>query len=154
MDDTRDDTKIEEFKDDFPLLLEAGFIAVKQLDETSAVRIFHAAQVIKPGSTAPQLGLGYISLNKLEVKEARKIFEEIVAKEPENYLARTFLGICFLLTKPKRKQGEEIIQQVLAEAVDPTVKSLAQLSLDWAEKDFKTSKASFFTEQAASDEGQ
>lgn len=153
IEDSKEDSRIEEFKSDFSLLIEAGFVAVKQLDKISATRIFHAAQVIKPNSTAPQLGLGYISLNELDIKEARKAFEEIVGKEPENYLAQTFLGICFLLMKPKRKQGEELIHQVLAKAADPTIKNLAQLSLEWAEKDFKTSKAPFFTAQAASDEG-
>jgi Tfp pilus assembly protein PilF len=101
------DEKLNEFKEDFALLIEAGFIAVKQLDETSATRIFHAAQVMNPDSTAPQIGLGYIALNKLEIKEATKTFEEIIEKEPENYLALTFLGICFLLTKPKRKKGKK-----------------------------------------------
>ncbi len=52
--------KIADFKEDFPLLIEAGFIAVKQLDEISASRIFNAAQAINPHSTAPQIGLGYI----------------------------------------------------------------------------------------------
>jgi Tfp pilus assembly protein PilF len=100
--------KIEDFKEDFSLLIEAGFIAVKQLDEISATRIFHAAQEINPDSTAPQIGLGYIALNKLEVKHATKIFEEVAQKEPENYLAQTFLGICFLLTKAKRKKGKKL----------------------------------------------
>jgi len=97
--------KLQEFKEDFSLLIEAGFIAVKQLDETSATRIFNAAQAMSPNSTAPQLGLGYIALNKLEMKEATKIFETIIKQEPENYLAQTFLGICFILSKPKRKKA-------------------------------------------------
>jgi len=139
-----DEGKIAEFKEDFSLLIEAGFVAVKQLDETSATRIFHAAQAISPASTAPQLGLGYIALNKLELKEATKIFEEIVGKEPENHLAQAFLGICFLLTKPKRKKGEKLIKEVLAKANDPTIKNLAQISLEWAEKDLKKEKAPFF----------
>jgi len=139
-----DESKFGEFKDDFPLLIEAGFIAVKQLDETSANRIFQAAQMISPNSSAPQLGLGYISLNKLEVKEATKIFEEIVKKEPENYLAQTFLGICFLLTKPKRKKGEKLIREAMAKATDPTIKNLGQISLEWADKDLKKEKAPFF----------
>lgn len=136
--------KIAEFKEDFSLLIEAGFVAVKQLDETSATRIFHAAQAMSPTSTAPQLGLGYIALNKLEIKQATKTFEEIVAKEPENLLAQSFLGICFLLTKPKRKKGEELIHQVLAKTTDPTIKNLAQVSLEWAEKDLSKEKAPFF----------
>jgi len=139
-----DEGKLKEFKEDFSLLIEAGFIAVKQLDEMSAGRIFHAAQVLNPLSTAPQLGLGYIALNKLELKEATKIFEEVIAKEPENYLAHTFLGICCLLNKPKRKKGEKIIREAIAKTTDPAIKNLAQISLEWAEKDLKKQKAPFF----------
>ncbi len=136
--------KLKDFKDDFPFLIEAGFIAVKQLDETSASRIFKAAQIISPNSTAPQLGLGYIALNKLELKEATQIFEKIMEKEPENYLAQTFLGICFLLSKPKRKKGEKLIHEAMDKTTDPTIKNLGQVSLEWAEKDLKKEKAPFF----------
>src|SRR5262245_842025 len=108
-----DEAKFRDFKEDFSLLIEAGFIAVKQLDETSSTRIFHAAQAISPDSVAPQIGLGYIALNKLEVKQATKIFEEVTTKDPENYLAQVFLGICFLLTKPKRKKGEQLIKDAI-----------------------------------------
>jgi hypothetical protein len=147
----KNDSKIEDFKEDFSLLIEAGFVAAKQLDETSASRIFHAAQVISPSSTAPQLGLGYIALNKLEIKEATKIFEDIVKKEPDNHLAQTFLGICFLLTKPKRKKGEKMVREILEKASDPTIKSLAQISLEWAEKDLAKEKAPFFASPTGSD---
>lgn len=142
-----DEIKLDQFKEDFSLLIEAGFVAVKQLDEISASRLFQAAQVISPESTAPQLGLGYVALNKLEIKEATKIFEEVLKKEPENYLAQTFLGICFLLTKPKRKKGETLIQESMQKATDPTVKSLCKISLEWAEKDLKKEKAPFFVTQ-------
>lgn len=136
--------KIEDFKEDFSLLIEAGFVAVKQLDEMSASRIFHAAQAIHPTSTAPQIGLGYIALNKLEVKHATKIFEEVTKIEPENYLAQTFLGICFLLTKPKRKKGEKLIQEAMSKSSDPTIKNLGSISLQWAEKDLNDLKSPFF----------
>lgn len=136
--------KLKEFKEDFSLLIEAGFIAVKQLDETSASRLFNATQVLSPNSTAPQLGLGYIALNKLELKEAQKIFEGILKKEPENYLAQTFLGICFLMSKPKRKKGEKLVKEAMEKSSDPTIKSLAQISLEWVEKDLKKEKAPFF----------
>lgn len=139
--------KIEDFKEDFPLLIEAGFIAVKQLDEISASRIFHAAQAINPNSTAPQIGLGYIALNKLEVKQATRIFEEVTQKEPENQLAQTFLGICFLLTKPKRKKGEKLIQEAMEKSTDPTIKNLGTISLQWAEKDLKDLKSPFFNHE-------
>lgn len=139
-----DESKLQEFKEDFALLVEAGFVAVKQLDETSASRIFHAAQAMSPGNTAPQIGLGWIALNKLEVKEATKIFEEVTKKEPENWLAQTFLGMCYLLSKPKRKKGEKLIQEAMEKTNDPTIKNLGQISLEWAEKDLKKEKAPFF----------
>lgn len=138
--------KLDDFLDDFALMIEAGFVAVKQLDEVSATRIFNAAQVLNPMSTAPQIGLGYIALNKLEIKKATKIFESVAKKEPENYLAQTFLGMCFLLTKPKRKHGEEIIKEAMEKTSDPTVKNLGELSLQWAEKDLKKIKSPFFGE--------
>lgn len=138
------DDLMHEFKEDFSLLIEAGFVAVKQLDETSAIRIFNAAQAISPNNTAPQIGMGYIALNKLEIKEATKIFEEVVKKEPENYLAQTFLGICFLLNKPKRKKGEKLIHEAMEKTTDPSVKNLGEVSLEWAEKDLKKEVAPFF----------
>jgi Flp pilus assembly protein TadD len=138
--------KIIEFKEDFALLIEAGFVAVKQLDETSATRIFHAAQALNPHHTAPQIGLGYIALNKLEVKEATRIFETIVQVEPDNHLAQTFLGMCYLLSKGKRKKGEKLIRESMEKTTDPTIKNLGTISLEWAEKDLykKSSKAPFF----------
>jgi len=147
-----DQEKLAEFKQDFALLIEAGFIAVKQLDETSATRIFNAAQVMSPNNVAPQIGLGYIALNKLEIKQATKIFEEVVKKEPENYLAITFLGICFLLTKPKRKKGEKMIHEAMAKTPDPTVKNLGELSLEWAEKDLSKEKSPFFSSAKPAEE--
>ncbi len=137
--------KLRDFKEDFALLIEAGFVAVKQLDETSSKRIFEAAQLLSPNSTAPQIGLGYIALNKLQVKEAAQIFEKVVEREPENFLAQTFLGICFLLNKQKRKKGEKLIKDAMAKSTDPTIKNLGLISLEWADKDLKKmTKAPFF----------
>ncbi len=144
---------IETFKEDFALLIEAGFVAVKQLDELSASRIFQAAQVISPHHAAPKIGMGYIALNKLEVKQATKIFEEVVAAEPKNWLAQTFLGICFLLTKPKRKKGEALIQEAMSQTDDETVKSLGAISLEWAEKDLYKAKSPFFAGQEVEEKG-
>lgn len=143
---------VEAFKEDFALLIEAGFVAVKQLDETSATRIFNAAHIVSPTSTAPMIGLGYIALNKLELKEAVKIFEYVINLEPENYLAITFLGICFLLIKPKRKKGEKLIREAMEKTSDPTIKNLGEISLDWADKDLKKKDAPFFAAKQGADE--
>lgn len=136
--------KLEQFQSDFALLLEAGFLAVKQLDEISALRLFNAAQAINPGSVAPQIGLGYIALNKLDLKEAVRLFKQVIEKEPENHLAQAFYGICLLLNKQKREEGEKLIHDIIAKSDDPTIKALGEVSLEWAEKDLKKMKAPFF----------
>lgn len=138
---------LQEFKEDFALLIEAGFVAVKQLDEVSAMRIFNAAQVMNPTSTAPQIGLGYIALNKLDIKDATRTFESVMKQEPENYLAQTFLGMCFLLNKAKRKKGDQLIRQAMQKTDDPTIKNLGEISLEWAEKDLKKEKSPFFAQK-------
>ncbi|MFV0341059.1 MAG: tetratricopeptide repeat protein [Parachlamydiaceae bacterium] len=140
------DEKLASFKEDFALLIEAGFVAVKQLDELAATRIFQAAQELNKDHAAPKIGMGYIALNKLEIKQATKIFGEVVDKEPENYLAQTFLGICYLLTKPKRKKGEALIKEAMSKTGDETVKNLGSISLEWAEKDLYKAKSPFFAQ--------
>jgi Flp pilus assembly protein TadD len=139
---------LAEYKEDFALLIEAGFVAVKQLDEKSARQIFKAAQVLSPHSTAPHIGLGFIALNKLDTKESDRIFAKIVEREPDNWLAQTFLGISHLLQKSKRKQGEELVRLALESSSDVTVKNLAKVTLEWLEKELKKkdSKAPFFKE--------
>ncbi len=82
----------EEFSEDFALFIEAGFVAVKQLDESSATRLFNAAQLLKPDSMIPKIGLGYIALNKLEMRTATHAFEEVVKAEPDNMLAQNIFG--------------------------------------------------------------
>jgi len=149
METEKDKTEImEEFKDDFSLLIEAGFVAVKQLDEVSAVRIFQAAQAISPSSTAPRIGMGFIAINKLDIKQATQIFEEVAQKEPDNHLAQTFLGICYLLTKGGRKKGEKVIRDAIEKTKDPTIKNLGVIALEWTEKELALkSKTPFFANQ-------
>lgn len=134
---------LEDFNEDFPLLLEAGFVAVKQLDEASARHLFNAAQLLSPESSAPRIGLGYIALNKLEVKEATEIFTEITEEEPDNHLAQMFLGICYLLSKSKRSEGEKLVKSIIKESSDETIVNLGKIALEWAEKDLKKLKSPF-----------
>jgi Flp pilus assembly protein TadD len=142
-----DEQKIEEFKQDFALLLEAGFIAVKQLDETSATRIFQAAQSLSPLHTAPQVGIGYIALNKMEIKEASAIFEKVLQVEPENHLAEAFLAICYLLTKDKIKKGVKMISEIIQKSNEPTIKNLGVVALQWAKDLEKKAKSGPFFSQ-------
>jgi len=141
------------FKEDFALLIEAGFIAVKQCDERSARQIFKAAQILSPKSVAPEIGLGYIALNKMQLKESDAIFEEVVKKEPNNHLATAFLGISYALQKGKRKKGIELLESAKASSDEPTVKNLADITLQWVVKDLekKDSKAPFFQQSKKED---
>jgi len=142
-----DESILEGFKEDFGLLIEAGFVAVKQLDEKSARHLFGAAQLLSPESPAALIGLGYISLNKLEINDATKIFQAVIEKDPDNDLAQAFLGICFLLKKSTRKKGEKLIETVKGKSEDPTVQNLCEVSLAWADKDLKKMKAPFFSSE-------
>lgn len=139
--------RFEAFKEDFALFIEAGFVAVKQLDEISAQRIFEAAQVLNPASAAPKIGFGYIALNKLEIKKASEIFEGIHSEDPDNHIAQTFLGICYLLNKSKRKKGEKLIQDAIEKTDDPSIKNLGKTALNWSEKDLSKVKSPFFRQE-------
>lgn len=140
--------KVALFKEDFSLILEAGFIAIKQCDEISATRLFRAAQEMSPLNTAPTIGVAYIALNKLEVKKATALYEQVLAIEPDNTIAQTFLGICFLLTKNKQKKGEKLIREAMEKTTDPTIKNLGAVALEWSAKDLsKKDKIPFFSSQ-------
>ncbi len=141
-----DETKFADFKEDFSLLIESGFIAVKQLDEVSATRIFQAAQALSPANSAPKIGLGFIALNKLDLKQATEIFEAVNQQEPDNHLATTFLGMCYILSKNKINKGEKLIRESMAQTTDPTIKNLGVVALEWINKDInKKTKAPFFS---------
>lgn len=137
-----EDDLIKTFKEDYALFIEAGFIAVKQLDEVAARRLFKAAELLNPDNPASQLGLGYIALNKLQVTDAIKIFEGILEKDPGHHLAESLLGVCYLLTKNKRKKGEQLILNAKEKTLDPTIKNLADVCMEWSEADLKKKGAS------------
>ena len=62
-------------------------------------------------------------------------------------MAQTFLGMCYLLVKPKRKKGEKLIKEAMEKTEDPTIKNLCAISLEWAEKDLNKIKSPFFKDQ-------
>lgn len=140
------DKLLEPFIEDFGLLIEGGFVATKQLDENSARELFHAAQVLKPDSAAPKVGLGYISLNKLELKDAEEMLKEALEMDKEHHLARAFLGITYLLNDAKREEGQKLLEEAMEKSDDPAIKELGETSLAWADSDLKKNKAPFFGE--------
>lgn len=135
---------IKELKNDFPILIEAGFVAVNFKDEDSANKLFKAAAILNPESSAPDLGFGYIALNKLELDEAQKHFKDVLKKEPEHELAKTFMGISLVFDPKTRTAGKEMISEILKVTEDEHVKNLCTVSLEWIKKDFKDEGGSLF----------
>lgn len=127
---------VEELKSDFPLLIEAGFVAVNQRDEESAKRLFKAAWVLEPHSNAPEIGYGFIALNKLELEKAQKHFQRVLEQDAEHHLAKAFLGITMAFEEKTRQQGKELLEEAMAQSADPHVKKLGETSLLWMQKDF------------------
>lgn len=128
---------LEQFDDDFALFIESGFMAVNQKDEVNAQRCFEAARLLRDESSAPIIGLGYIALNKLEVKKAVEYFKVALEMDPEHHLAKAFLGVAYLLVESKREEGEKLISEAKKASDDPTIANLADISLQWADKDLK-----------------
>lgn len=123
----------KKFKDDFYVLLEAGFIAVNQADEDAAVKLFKAAEMLDPKNILPTVGFGYLHLHKLELSQAIKRFEEALQKEPGNDMAKSLLGICMSLSPEMMAQGEKILAQTM-KSKDPSIKELSNTALDFVEK--------------------
>lgn len=138
------------FQKDFGNLIEVGYIAVKQGNRGAAEKLFKAAQILKPEHTAPTLGFGYIELNAMNLQPARQHFEKVLAQEPNNSMAKVFLGFCYLLSKIQfnRKKlpsglqphevdalahkGQKLIEEALKESDDPGVQKLGKSSLELA----------------------
>lgn len=126
--------QLEKFKQDYILMAEAGFIAVNQTDEDSAVKLFNAATLLDPTSLLPKIGMGYIHLVKLELKQAIKIFEEVLAVDPKNETAKAFLGISLSLNPTECAKGEKVLEEMTKNAQEPMVKNLSITALEFVEK--------------------
>ncbi|MBF5059368.1 tetratricopeptide repeat protein [Candidatus Neptunochlamydia vexilliferae] len=124
---------LSKYDEDFFLFLEAGFIAINQADEDAAVKMFKACELLRPDNSLVQVGIGYLHLHKLELKNAIKCFEEVLAKEPDNEMAKTFLGIAFSLTPDQVTQGEKILEEAAKDSSDSDVKKVANTTLDFVE---------------------
>lgn len=128
---------LQKFKDHFILLCEAGFVAVNQADEDAATKLFRASELLKPENTLPKVGLGYMHMMKLELKQACKMFDEVIAKEPSNEMAKAFLGLSYALTATEANKGQKILEETVKSAEDSQVKKLAHTAIDFIEKFLK-----------------
>ncbi|NGX27486.1 MAG: hypothetical protein K940chlam6_01422 [Chlamydiae bacterium] len=128
---------LQKFKDHFILLCEAGFIAVNQADEDAATKLFKASEMLKPENTLPKVGQGYMHMMKLELKQACNLFDEVIAKDPNNDMAKAFLGLSYALTATEVAKGEKLLEDTAKTASDDQVKKLADTALEFVEKFIK-----------------
>ncbi|MCH9633756.1 MAG: hypothetical protein S4CHLAM7_04890 [Chlamydiae bacterium] len=124
--------KIKRFAKDIPVLVEAGFIAIKQVDEDSATKCFYAAMVLDPDLALPVIGLGMVRLLKLELDEAKEMFNLVLQKEPDNEMAKTMLGIANLYSIEEQglKKGSEQIEEAMSTTDSAELKKLGAYSED------------------------
>jgi hypothetical protein len=125
---------LDSYIDHFTIMIEAGFVAVNQSDEDSAVKLFKAADALKPGHFLPQLGLGYLHLCKLELKQSSKIFTDVLEKEPDNEIAKAFLGLCLSLNPTEVDKGTDILKETDKSTKDPLLKNLTSSALTFVDK--------------------
>ncbi|MES2345630.1 MAG: hypothetical protein V4494_06825 [Chlamydiota bacterium] len=125
---------LQKYKQDYILFVESGFIAVNQGDEDAAIKLFKAATTLEPDNMLPEVGMGYMHLCKLELKQACKIFEDVLQKDPSNEMAKAFLGIALSLTPNAVAKGEEVLEQIATTSSDANIKTLAETALDFVEK--------------------
>jgi tetratricopeptide (TPR) repeat protein len=132
---------LQDFRDDLPLLVETGLIAIKQGDEESAKKLFNAIGVIDPQNLAKKMGYGLIALHKMDIGNAQKSFNEILSVEQTNWRAQAFLAFSYILSvlqdgSDKEKvealrKAAELAQEVVEKSDAPTTQQLAQSLLDW-----------------------
>lgn len=127
---------LQKYKEDFLLFLEAGFVAINQADEDCAVKLFKACQLLNPKNTLSKIGMGYLHLHKLELKQAINFFEEALKEEPKNEMAKAFLGIAMTMTPTKVSAGEKLLMET-NKSPDKMVKQLSNTALDFVDKFIK-----------------
>ena len=129
---------LQEYKEDFILLLEAGFIAVNQADEDAAVKLFKEAELLEPTNTLSKVGMGYLHLHKLELKQGIASFESVIKIDPDNAMAKAFMGICKTMTPREALEGEKLLVET-GKSEDKEIKKLSETALDFVDKFVKKS---------------
>lgn len=127
---------------DYFLFLEAGFVAVNNTDEDSALKLFMAAQTLRPDNHFYKIGFGYMHMCKLELKQAEDMFASVLTKDPKNEMAQSFLAICRSMMPGKAAEGEKMLTQVAKESSDADIKELVNRSRDFIDNFVKKGTSS------------
>ncbi|MCH9621319.1 MAG: hypothetical protein S4CHLAM20_07380 [Chlamydiia bacterium] len=136
------ETIFEECDTDFLLFLEGGFVAVNNADEDSALKLFMAAQTLRPNNSFPKIGYGYMHMCKLELKAAEEAFNGVLKDEPTNEMAHSFLGICKSMMPGKTSEGEQMLDDIAKKTADSDIKTLVSRSHDFIENFIKKKSTS------------
>lgn len=131
---------LQQYNEDFIVFLEAGFIAIKQSDEDSAKKLFKACQILNPKNTLPRVGMSYLHLHKLELKQAMETLQAVLKEEPQNEMAKAFLGIAMSMTPTKVSDGEKLLMETV-KSDDKLIKNLSDTALDFVDKFIKKEAA-------------
>lgn len=137
---------LKKHKEDYFILLESGFIAVNQADEDSAVKLFKAAELLNPTNSLTKIGFGYLHLHKLELKKASQYFQEVLNKEPNNEVAKTFLGIALSWMPAEMQKGEKLLAES-AKSSDKLIKKLSNTAIDFVDRCIKKAPAAVETKK-------
>ena len=132
-----DKQKFKEYNNDYFLFLEAGFVAVNQCDEDSALKLFMAAQTLRPDNVFPKIGYGYMHMCKLELKQAEEMFNSVLRSDPKNELALSFLGITKSFMPSKAAEGEKILADLSKITNDEDMKTLVNTSQEFIDAHIK-----------------
>lgn len=128
---------MHEIEKDFILFLESGFIAISQLDEHAARDLFAACKLINPHNTLLMIAEGYMHFTKMQLEAAAKTFEDILKKEPQNEMAKTFLGLTLALMPKTMEKGEKMLKDTGAHSHDPAIKQLTTDSVAFVDQFLK-----------------
>ncbi|MCH9811410.1 hypothetical protein K0U07_01445 [bacterium] len=127
---------------DYFMMLEAGFVAVNDADEDSALKLFMAAQVLRPNNVFYKIGYGYMHLCKLELKQAEEMFSSVLETEPGNEMAHSFLAITKSMMPGKTSEGEKMLSKIAKDSGDADIKELVTRSQDFIDNFVKKSASS------------
>lgn len=125
---------LETYKKDFYLFLEGGFVAIKEMDEDSALKLFDAAKLLEPDNPLVFVGYGYIHLCKLELEKAEACVRKALELESENETAKGLLGVILSMSQTKTAQGETMLNEISNRSNTKENKNMANAALNFVNK--------------------
>ncbi|MBU6149292.1 MAG: hypothetical protein KGQ54_03775 [Verrucomicrobia bacterium] len=125
-------------KDDFVLLLEAGFVSIMHQDEDSTIKLFKAAQLLDPENVMPKIGMAYMHLLKLDLRPAISYIKQALNKEPKNEFAQALYGVILTFSPDMGAEGAQLLHKTHEHTSDPDIRKLTKNAEDFYTKYIKT----------------